>query len=327
MPFVDEVTVRLQAGKGGDGCLSFRREKFIPKGGPDGGDGGNGGSVILRCDENTSDLSAYLYEPEWKAPHGQGGMGAKCAGRDGKDVVLKVPEGTEVYDTLSGKKVADLTQNGTEVRLLRGGRGGLGNVHFKSSINRAPRKITPGKPGESGTFRLELKSIADVGLVGFPNAGKSTLINALTNAQSKVAAYPFTTLNPQLGRMKSGGKKIVIADIPGIIEDAHRDKGLGLKFLKHIERCKLLLILVDAAGSDGRDPKKDYKALIKELEAYSEEMLKKPRIVVANKIDLLQKRPALGLSKSKETVMWISCATLEGVEALAKLLQETFENA
>jgi GTP-binding protein len=255
-------------------------------------------------------------------------MGAQCFGKDGRDAILKVPEGTDVYDIVSGKKVAELLNNGQEVRLLKGGRGGLGNIHFKSSVNRAPRQTTNGKPGQIGEFRLELRSIADIGLVGFPNAGKSSLINMLTRAQSKVAAYPFTTLNPQLGRVVGHGKKIVIADIPGIIEGAHENKGLGIKFLKHIERCKLLLIIIDAAGSDGRSPKADYKALLNELESYSPEMLKKPYIVVANKTDLLEKKlPAttFGAAKNRPDIFEISCATGEGIEKLKKYLKETLD--
>lgn len=326
MPFVDEVTVKLKAGKGGDGCMSFRREKFVPRGGPDGGDGGRGGDVIILCDENTTDLGAYQYEPEHNAQDGGTGMGAKCFGKDGKDKILKVPEGTEVIDVVSGKKVAELLKHGQQVKLLKGGRGGLGNVHFKSSVNRAPRQTTRGKMGQTGEFILELKSIADIGLVGFPNAGKSSLINQLTRAQSKVAAYPFTTLNPQLGRVLGGGRKIVIADIPGIIEGAHENKGLGHKFLKHIERCKLLLFVIDAAGSDGRTPKADYKALLSELEAYSPAMLDKPRIIVANKSDLLEKKlPATtwGTGKNKPRVLELSALTGEGVEKLKEILTES----
>jgi GTP-binding protein len=321
MPFVDEVTVKLKAGTGGDGCLSFRREKFIPKGGPDGGDGGRGADVVLLCDENSSDLSKYEYEPEHKAPNGQNGMGAQCAGKDARDLLLKVPEGTAVYDTLSGKLVAELLTHGQEVRLLKGGRGGLGNIHFKSSVNRAPRQTTKGKPGQEGEFRLELKSIADVGLVGFPNAGKSSLINCLTNAQSKVAAYPFTTLNPHLGRVRQSGRKIVIADIPGLVEGASENRGLGLQFLRHIERCKLLLFVIDAAGSEGRKPADDLKALLQELENYNPAMLKKPRIVVANKIDLLAKKLPATFAKG-EDVIPLSCVTGVGIDKLKKWLEK-----
>jgi len=324
MPFVDEVFVKLKAGKGGDGCMSFRREKFVPKGGPDGGDGGLGGSVIILCDENTTDLSAYQFEPEHHAQNGGDGMGAQCFGKDGKDKILKVPEGTEVYDVVSGKKVAELLTHKQEVRLLKGGRGGLGNIHFKSSVNRAPRQTTMGKMGQEGEFRLELKSIADIGLVGFPNAGKSSLINLLTRAQSKVAAYPFTTLNPHLGRVVGTGKKIVIADIPGIIEGAHENKGLGHQFLKHIERCKLLLFVIDAAGSEGRKPGADYKALLNELEAHDPMLLDKPRIVVANKMDLVEKKlPAttFGNAKTRPTVVELSALTGDGLDKLKKVLQ------
>ena len=322
MAFVDEAVVKLKAGKGGDGCLSFRREKYIPKGGPDGGDGGRGGSMVLFCDENTTDLSAYQYEPERKAPNGQDGMGAQCAGKNAKDTILKVPEGTEIYDTLSGKRVAEMLTHGQEARLLKGGRGGLGNIHFKTSINRAPRQTTKGRPGQEGVFRFELKSIADIGLVGFPNAGKSSLINCLTNAHSKVAAYPFTTLNPHLGRIADAKRKIVIADIPGIIEGASQNRGLGHKFLKHIERCKLLLFIIDAAGYDGRKPGDDFKALLKELELYNPALLKKPRIVVANKMDLVAKKLPAATFGKKEEIFEISCETKTGIAKLEKRLEE-----
>jgi GTPase len=326
MPFIDEVEVKLKAGKGGDGCLSFRREKYIPEGGPDGGDGGRGANVILLCDENTSDLSEYSYTSEWKAKNGQDGMGAQCYGKDGADLILKVPEGTAVYDTISGKKVAELLANGEQVILLKGGRGGLGNMHFKSSINRAPRQTTTGKPGQDGVFRFELKSIADIGLVGLPNAGKSSLINLMTRAQSKVAPYPFTTLNPQLGRFKAKGeRKIIIADIPGLIEGAHDNRGLGHKFLRHIERCRLLLFVIDVAGVDGRKPQEDYKTLLQELKAYNPELLTRPRIIVANKCDLLKKKlpaSAFGGKKAAEKILLVSCATGEGVDELKALLQK-----
>lgn len=328
MPFVDEAILKVKAGHGGDGCMSFRREKYIPKGGPDGGDGGRGGDIVLLGDENATDLSPYIYDPEWNAPHGQNGMGAQRAGKDGKDLFLKVPMGTQVIDTLSGKLVAELLTHNQQVRLLKGGRGGLGNIHFKSSVNRAPRQTTSGKPGQEGVFRLELKCIADIGLVGFPNAGKSSLINRLTHAQSKVAAYPFTTLNPQLGRMLKTdveGHKIVIADIPGLIEGAHANRGLGHKFLKHLFRCKLLLFVIDVSGFEGRKPLADFKTLLVELEAYDPEFLNKPRLIVANKIDLIVKKaPSIKFvfnKKAQETIK-VSCATGDGIDKLQKRLTE-----
>jgi len=331
MAFVDEVIVKLKAGDGGDGCLSFHRAKFVPKGGPDGGDGGKGGDLYLLCDENTQDLTEYSFEPEQEAKSGGNGMGLRRKGRDGKDRVLRVPMGTDVYDVVSGKLVAALLQNGQKVKLLKGGKGGRGNYHFKSSVNRTPRQFTPGKPGLRGTFRLELRSIADVGLVGFPNAGKSSLINALTRAKSKVGAYPFTTMNPNLGYVNGSTHKdgVIMADIPGLIEGAHENRGLGHRFLKHIERCKALLFVVDVSEFEGRDPKADFKVLVDEIKHYEPTMLDRRMLVAANKIDLIEdpkKRvvPASTFKVAKKTIPSypVSALTGDGLDDLRDALDE-----
>jgi GTPase len=284
--FVDEASVKLRAGDGGNGSTSFRREKFIPRGGPDGGDGGAGGSVILECDENTSDLRAYMYKPHWQAKNGERGSGRQKSGHGGADCVMKVPPGTIAYD-LEGRLCAELVKHGEKHVILKGGRGGKGNVHFKSSINRSPRQFTPGAPGEVGEFKLVLKTIADAGLVGFPNAGKSTLTGAITSASPRVGAYPFTTLRPSVGIIDYPERyeKLTLADIPGLIEGAHENRGLGHRFLRHIERCKMLIYIIDMAGSDGRDPGDDYQHLVDELGCYSPELPQKPALILANKMD------------------------------------------
>lgn len=334
MAFVDEVIVKLKAGNGGDGCLSFHRAKFVPKGGPDGGDGGKGGDLYLLCDENTQDLTEFSFVPEQEAKAGQHGMGKCRKGRDGKDRILHVPMGTDIYDTVSGKLVAQLLKNGQKVKLLRGGRGGKGNFNFKSSVNRTPRETTPGIEGKRGTFRFELRSIADVGLVGFPNAGKSSLINILTRSKSKIGAYPFTTLNPNLGTVKAedSADEFIIADIPGLIEGAHENRGLGHRFLKHIERCKVLLFVVDVSGFEERDFKKDFKVLVNEIEEYNPEMLTRPMLVAANKIDLIEdpknrKVSPAAFKIANRTISGYAVSAVEGtgldelVEALTKAIK------
>ncbi|MDR2980699.1 MAG: GTPase ObgE [Puniceicoccales bacterium] len=332
--FVDETTVYLKAGDGGHGCLSFRREKFIPKGGPDGGDGGNGGSIILLCDENEGDLAKYRFQPHWKAKNGEPGAGRNKHGANGANCILTVPPGTQVIDTETDRVVAEVTTHGEEVVLLAGGKGGLGNINFKSSVNQAPRKTTPGKPGGTGTYRLVLKTIADIGLVGFPNAGKSTLTGTLTHARPKVAPYPFTTLHVNVGVIHYNDtyEKIFLADIPGLIEGAHENRGLGHEFLRHIERCHLLLFLIDMAGTDGRKPIDDYKCLVNELSQYSEILAKKPRIVVANKMDEPQaaKNLVAFKKKYKDEVLPISCLDGSGLdkmkERLRKLIRASRKN-
>lgn len=317
--FIDEVKMTLKAGDGGDGCLSFRREKYIPKGGPNGGDGGDGGDVILLSDRNVSDLVDYRYKPHAKAESGESGMGSQCHGKNGRDCLLRVPLGTQVYSEETGALVTELLQDGQRVVLLKGGRGGLGNLHFKSSTNQAPRHTIPGTPGESGVFRFEMKTIADVGLVGFPNAGKSSLINRLTNTQRKIGSYAFTTLSPKVGTVNNEEtyETLTVADIPGIIEGAHQNRGLGFRFLKHIERCQLLAYVLDMAGGDGRFPWEDYEILQRELVHYDEPLVRRPAILIGNKMDLPAAKENLPEFRKRfpaARLFLISCETAEGLE-------------
>ncbi|MCX7848538.1 MAG: GTPase ObgE, partial [bacterium] len=276
----------VKGGHGGRGCASFHRTRWNRHGTPDGGNGGRGGDVIIQADHNLATLCDYLYQSRYEAGAGTNGSSNTKHGRRGEDVILRVPVGT-VVRTQEGQLLADLCQHGQRVVVARGGAGGYGNVHFKSSTNRSPRYAEPGQPGEERTLVLELKIMADVGLVGFPNAGKSTLISAITRAHAKIASYPFTTLSPVLGLLELPDfTTAVIADLPGIVEGAHRDVGLGHEFLKHIERCSILLLLIDMAGVDQRDPGDDYRVLQEELRAYSPELAKRPQLVVANKMDL-----------------------------------------
>ena len=326
--FVDECTVKLAAGDGGRGCTSFRREKYEPWGGPNGGDGGRGGDVILVGDVNTNNLVDYKYQPHWRGERGEHGQGADCHGKDGKHCILRMPLGTVVIDLATQKPVAEVIADGQQIVLCKGGNGGWGNTHFKTSTNRAPKRANPGHPGEAGEYRLVLKSIADVGLAGFPNAGKSSLTGRITKARPKTAAYPFTTLHPQIGVIEypdvvNGDKRLLLADVPGLIEGAHENRGLGHRFLRHIERCALLLFMVDMAGTDARDPRDDYKHLLNELKLYDKTMLDKPRLVVANKMDL--EASAAWIAKFKKRhktvdVIEISCATGDGIEKLKKEL-------
>jgi len=303
--FVDHVKVFAQAGNGGRGCVSFRREKFVPKGGPDGGDGGRGGDVIFRADRHVDNLANLFYEALIKAKNGGHGMGKKMAGRAGANKVVRVPVGTIVWrgekqeraksnveqlgigNWQSSIPIVDLTRDGQDFVLCQGGAGGKGNVHFKSSRNRAPREYTEGKEGEQGYFLLELRTIADAGLVGYPNAGKSTLLRKISAARPKVAAYPFTTLHPIVGVIEFPGyRRATIADIPGLIEGAHRGLGLGHEFLRHITRCRVLVFVIDVAGSEGRNPVEDLKNLRREIDLYNPTLSSRPWIVVANKMDL-----------------------------------------
>ncbi|HUJ42709.1 MAG TPA: GTPase ObgE [Opitutaceae bacterium] len=325
--FVDECAIKVQAGDGGRGCVSFRREKYEPWGGPNGGDGGRGGDVVLVGDDDTNNLVDYRYRPHWKAGRGEHGQGKDCNGRNGESVFLKLPLGTVVTSEESGQVVAEIVADGQRVVLCKGGNGGWGNTHFKTSTNRAPRRANPGQPGEGGVFRLVLKSIADVGLVGFPNAGKSSLIGRLTNARPKVAAYPFTTLHPQIGVLESSedaraARRLQLADIPGLVAGASENRGLGHSFLRHIERCGLLIILLDMAGSDGREPGNDYATLLRELRLYDPALLKKPRLIVANKMDLAGAEANLARfrRRHRSRVLGISCATGAGLSALKKEL-------
>ncbi|MSO36150.1 MAG: GTPase ObgE [Acidobacteria bacterium] len=288
--FVDEVDIHIKAGDGGSGSLSFRREKFVPKGGPDGGNGGAGGSVFLVADPHRNTLVHFRFNPDYKAQRGGNGAGALRTGRGGRDMEIPVPVGTLVFkiDPETGEKqqAADLTIVGQRVLLAQGGRGGLGNAHFATATNRAPRKVQPGEPGQQFDLHLKLKLLADVGLVGYPNAGKSTLISVISAAKPKIAAYPFTTLTPNLGVVAlSGDRDFVVADVPGLIEGAHEGHGLGHQFLRHIERTKVIIHMVDVSGASGRDPVEDLDTIRQELELYNPELLAKPHLVAANKID------------------------------------------
>jgi GTPase len=323
--FIDEVEVKLRAGDGGDGCVSFRREKFVPKGGPDGGDGGDGGDVVLEADTNSADLRPYYFKPHWSARNGVPGKGKARTGARGADCLLKVPPGTVVYDTASGGMVMELLGCGERKVLLKGGSGGWGNLRFKSSVNQAPRQAKDGTPGQRGNFKFILKSIADIGLVGYPNAGKSTLITALTAARPKTASYPFTTLNPVVGVMdpdEPGGTRVQLADIPGLIEGAHANKGLGHAFLRHIERCQGLVILIDLSAVDGRPPWEDYQNLLKELDHYGQGLAAKPRLIVVNKMDEPAARENLQPFRKAtgQEPIPVSCLLGEGLPQLREAL-------
>src|SRR5213594_3943134 len=328
--FVDRIKVFAQAGSGGRGSVSFRREKFVPKGGPDGGDGGRGGEVILRADRHVDNLSNLFYEPIIKAKSGGHGMGKKMHGKSAPAKIVKVPVGTIVWPAdekgrpTSAAPIVDLTQDGEEFVLCRGGAGGKGNVHFKSSRNRAPRQYTDGEEGEQGYFLLELRTIADAGLVGYPNAGKSTLLRKLSAARPKVAAYPFTTLHPVVGVMDLPGYRYAtIADIPGLIEGAHRGIGLGHEFLRHITRCLLLIFVIDVAGSEGRSPVEDLQNLRKEIDLYDSMLSSRPWLVVANKMDLPNAKENLETLREKFpkiSIVPISAANGEGIDALKEAL-------
>ncbi len=287
MKFVDEATIDVIAGKGGDGCLSFRREKYIPYGGPNGGDGGDGGSVYLKADAGLNTLIDFRYKRLFRAKKGEHGKGSECTGRKGEDLYIKVPVGTLVFDKSTEEKLGDLVKEGQMLLVAKGGQHGMGNIHFKSSTNRAPRQTTPGEPGEIRTLHLELQVLADVGLLGLPNAGKSTFIRAVSAAKPKVADYPFTTLHPYLGVVSPEAyQSFVIADIPGLIEGAADGQGLGVRFLKHLSRTGLLLHLVDVLPLEG-DPVQNAMSITQELEKYSDELAAKERWLVLNKVDLL----------------------------------------
>jgi GTP-binding protein len=325
--FVDECVIKASAGDGGRGCISFRREKYEPWGGPNGGDGGAGGDIVLLGSHDTNNLVDFKFKAHWKGERGEHGLGKDCNGREGRDAVLRLPLGTIVTDLATGRVVAEVVVDGQRIVLCKGGNGGWGNTHFKTSTNRAPSRANPGQVGEHGEFRLVLKSIADVGLVGFPNAGKSSLTNAITKAHPKTAAYPFTTLHPQIGVIEfldyvHGDKRLLLADIPGLIEGASENRGLGHRFLRHVERCALLLIIVDMAGNDGRDPATDYKQLLNELKLYDPALLKKPRLVAANKMDLPSAAANLAKFKRRYKVdtVRISCLEGSGLEQLKKEL-------
>lgn len=330
MKFVDEVTIRVEAGDGGNGCMSFRREKFIPFGGPDGGDGGDGGSVYLRAVSNINTLVDFRYNRTHRAQRGQNGMGSQCTGAKGADLIVPVPVGTMVYDMDTDELIADLVTPDQTVCVAKGGFHGMGNLRFKSSTNRAPRKTTDGSPGEHRQLRLELKLLADIGLLGLPNAGKSSFIRAVSAAHPKVADYPFTTLHPQLGVVRVDDQRsFVIADIPGLIEGAAEGAGLGIQFLKHLMRTRVLLHLVDVAPLDGSDPIVAIKTIEKELQKYSPDLAAKERWLVFNKVDLLPEeevvkccREIVKKLKWKKPVFQISALKKHGTEALCYQLMD-----
>ena len=327
MKFIDEAKIEVHAGQGGDGAATFRRERYIPRGGPNGGDGGNGGSVWARADRNINTLIDYRFARIHRAQGGVKGMGKDCYGRAGEDIELRMPVGTIIRDAASGELVADLTKHDERTLLARGGKGGLGNVHFKSSINRSPRQFTRGEPGESRELALEVRVLADVGLLGLPNAGKSTFIRAVSSARPKVADYPFTTLNPSLGVVRAGEASFVIADLPGLIEGAAEGAGLGHQFLRHLQRTRLLLHIVDVAPFDSNeDPAhavrsivRDARAIILELKKYDATLHRKPRWLVFNKIDLAEdadERIAAVLRRLRWKRPWfkVSAISREGCE-------------
>jgi GTP-binding protein len=322
--FVDEVDILAIAGDGGNGCMSFRREKYIPKGGPNGGDGGNGGNVYIQADEQYNTLQHLAGRHHYRAERGGHGQGKDCHGRNGKDITIPVPPGTLLFDAQTQVQLKDLTQPGQSVCVARGGKGGRGNAAFKSATNQAPRETEPGEEGEVRKLHLELKLMADAGLVGKPNAGKSTLVSRLSAARPKVAAYPFTTLHPSLGIVELPGfRRFVLADIPGLIEGAHEGAGLGDEFLRHIERTSVLVHLLDVSGSDG-DPAENYRRIRSELEQYSPALATKPELIVANKLDLTESRENLQKLRNElgPDVPAISAVTGEGTSELAQRIWE-----
>jgi len=349
--FVDQIRIHAKAGDGGNGCVSFRREKFIPKGGPDGGDGGKGGDIILRTDAHTDNLVDFYFQPLLKAKRGQHGLGKNMYGKAGADSIYHVPQGTLVYRIPAQKLeappldesaekppekvgiapsdcelVVDLALVNQEFTLCKGGAGGKGNTHFKTSTNRAPRQSTEGEPGEEGYFLLELRKIADVGLVGYPNAGKSTLLSKISAAHPKIAPYPFTTLNPIIGVVSFDGyQRAAVADIPGLVEGAHRNVGLGHDFLRHIVRCRLLVFVLDIAGSEGRNPVEDLRSLRRELELYDPTLSQRGWIVAANKIDLPGAEENLKILRSRfsdKVILPMAAAEGRGIEEFRDALRE-----
>ncbi|HEY8497485.1 MAG TPA: GTPase ObgE [Limnochordales bacterium] len=320
--FLDTARIYVKGGDGGHGAVSFRREKYVPAGGPDGGDGGRGGDVILEVDEGLWTLMDFKYRVHYKAENGRNGEGGNRYGRDGADLVIKVPPGTAVKDEATGEYLADLTEPGQRVVVARGGRGGRGNAQFKTPVRQAPRFAEKGEPGEERWLILELRVIADVGLVGMPNAGKSTLLSRVSAARPKIAPYPFTTLTPNLGVVSLGtGQSFVVADIPGLVEGAHAGVGLGHDFLRHVERTRVLIHVVDVSGLEGRDPVDDFRAINEELRLYRPELAEKPQLVAANKLDLEEARRNLGRFQAEVEslgyrVFPISAATGEGLQEL-----------
>jgi len=326
--FIDEVRILVKAGDGGNGCLAFRREKFVPRGGPSGGDGGRGGDVIFVASPHQNTLLHFRFNPEHKAERGRHGEGSNRTGREGKSIEVDTPVGTLIYDDATGELLHDFTAAGDRFVVAHGGKGGRGNARFATSTHQAPTEHEPGKPGEEKRLRLELKLLADVGLVGFPNAGKSTLISRISAARPKIADYPFTTLEPNLGVVNAGGHRtFVVADIPGLIEGAHLGHGLGVQFLTHIERTRLLAHLVDVSEASGRDPVEDFEVVMKELASFSEGLLEKPMIVVATKMDAAQDPDRVAslqklARKRKLPFFKISSVTGDGIEALKRAMAD-----
>jgi len=332
--FIDEATIRVKAGDGGNGCVAFRREKFVPRGGPSGGDGGKGGDVIMESSESHNTLVHFRFNPEYKAQRGRHGEGSNKTGREGEDILLKVPVGTIVYDADSGDVVHDFSRSDERFVIASGGRGGRGNARFATSVHQAPREHEDGRPGEERVLRLELKLLADVGLVGYPNAGKSTLISRISAARPKIADYPFTTLEPNLGVVVVGdalqGKSFVVADIPGLIEGAHQGAGLGTQFLRHIERTRLLVHLVDVSDASGRpDPVKDFEVIMDELRNFGAGLEAKPMILAASKCDVANRTKLAKLKKYAKAhrleFLAISAVTGEGIEKLTYAMADRVE--
>ena len=332
--FIDEATIRVKAGDGGNGCMAFRREKFVPRGGPSGGDGGKGGDVIMESSEQHNTLVHFRFNPEYKAQRGRHGEGSNKTGREGEDILLKVPVGTIVYDADSGDVVHDFSRPDDRIVIAAGGRGGRGNARFATSVHQAPREHEDGRPGVERALRLELKLLADVGLVGYPNAGKSTLISRISAARPKIADYPFTTLEPNLGVVIAGdalqGRSFVVADIPGLIEGAHQGAGLGTQFLRHIERTRLLVHLVDVSDASGRpDPVKDFEVIMDELKNFGAGLETKPMILAASKCDVANKTKLAKLKKYAKAhdleFFAISAVTGEGIEKLKFAMADRVE--
>jgi GTP-binding protein len=323
--FIDQAKIRVKAGDGGNGCMAFRREKFVPRGGPSGGDGGRGGDVIMESSQRHNTLIHFRFNPEHKAQRGEHGMGSNCSGSDGKSIVLQVPVGTSLFDQETGELVHDFSAPDERVVVAKGGRGGRGNQHFATSTHQAPREHELGRPGEERNFRLELKLLADVGLVGYPNAGKSTLISRISAAKPKIADYPFTTLEPNLGVVTVGEEphqeSFVVADVPGLIEGAHQGSGLGVQFLRHIERTRVLVHLVDVSDASGRpDPVEDFKVINRELASFGNGLEEKPMIVAATKIDAANpeklKKLSTYIKRRKMEFHAISAVTGQGIDEL-----------
>ena len=334
--FIDEARIYVKAGDGGNGCVAFRREKFVPRGGPSGGDGGRGGDVVIEATQQHNTLIHFRYNPEHKAGRGRHGEGSNCTGKDGEAIVLQVPVGTTIFDEETGELVHDFAHPGDRAVVARGGRGGRGNQHFATPTHQAPRESDPGRPGEERRYRLELKLLADVGLVGYPNAGKSTLISRISAARPKVANYPFTTLEPNLGVVTVGEMprqtSFVVADMPGLIEGAHLGSGLGIQFLRHIERTRVLAHLIDVSDGSGRpDPVEDFKVICAELESFGHGLTDKPMIVIATKLDAANpeklKKLTASAKRRKLEFHAISAVTGEGVESLKQALWEAVRRA